>query len=525
MEYFGNLFKNLSGFVSRMTPSQVMMLFGVLAGTIVGAILVVGWVNDVNYSRLYSNLEEAEAGEVANYLSENKIPYELSSNGTAIDVPSPDVYKTRISLASQGLPRTGSVGYSIFDKNSLGMTDFLQNLNFRRALEGELTRTITQIGEVKAARVHIVMPKDRLFREDKREATASVLLKLSNRVGLSKQQIRGITHLVAASVEGLKPNNIAVIDYDGNLLSSGREADVVAGLSSTQLQLRKNVETYLEDKAQSLLDGVLGPSASVVRITADLDFQQLERTSESYDPNSPSVRSEERTKSASATSDKNSESNESTEEGSDETTITNYELNKTLEHVINAVGGISRLSVAMMVDGTYDDVVNDAGETESVYQPRSQEELDRLSAIVRNSVGFDTQRNDQMEIVNIPFDRRDLDTDRQALDSMYMRDFYMDMARKVGLVLLALIGLLYLKKKSRKLFASLGRLMPPAAGPHPLAENVQSVVAPTSIEQGAKEAVGVEAEQRKPRLVDQMQKTAEERPEEIARVIKTMMVE
>ncbi|MCP4683877.1 MAG: flagellar M-ring protein FliF [bacterium] len=523
MESFKDFFKSAGQFVGRMSASQVMMLFGVVAGSIVGVILLVGWVGDVTYSRLYSDLEEAEAGEVINYLNDNKIPFKLSANGTTIEVPSNEVYSARISLASNGLPRSGSIGYSLFDQNNLGMTDFLQNLNFRRALEGELTRTITQLNEVSSARVHIVMPKDRLFKEDKQEASASVLLKLAGNNGVSKRQIAGISHLVAASVEGLKPGNIAIIDYDGNLLSSGRENDMVAGLSSSQLDVRKNVEEYLQEKSQSMLDGVLGTGRSLVRVTAELDFQQLERTSETFDPNAPSIRSEERVKSTNSNSDKGDEATESSEEGSTETTITNYELNKTLEHVINAVGGIERLSLAVMVDGTYQDVENDAGDIESVYQPRPQQELDRIAAIVKSAVGFDPQRNDQMEIVNTPFDRRDLDTDREMLDAMYLREFYLDLAKKVGLVLLALIGLLYFKKKSKKLFSALGTLMP---APRP-------VSAPTEMEQRAGQPMGeqeddfapIEPEKRKPRLVDAMQKTAQDRPDEIAKVIKTMMIE
>jgi flagellar M-ring protein FliF len=520
MEQLKQAFKNISQVVGRMTPSQVMMLFGVTAGVIVGIILAIGWFSSATYARLYSNLDEAESGDVINALNEQKIPFKLTDNGRSIEIPSDKVYETRISLAADGLPRSGTIGYSIFDKNNLGMTDFLQNLNFRRALEGELTRTIMQMNEVKAARVHIVMPKDRLFKEDRKEATASVLLKLAGNGGLSKRQIAGITNLVASSVEGLKPNNIAIIDYDGNLLSSGREADAVAGLSSTQLDVRKNVEEYLESKAQSLLDGVLGPEKSIVRVTADLNFQQLERTSEMYDPNAPSIRSEERTKSANAANDKAAEAEQSTEEGSQETTITNYELNKTVEHIINAVGGIERLSLAVMVDGTYEAADGAGGEGgEMVYRPRPQEELDRLAAIVQNAVGFNTQRNDQIEIVNLAFDKRDIQTDRDALDSMYMREFYFDIAKKVGLVLLVLLVLFYFKRKLGRLMKSLGSLVPPArpvAAPLPMMEQ-QAEELP--------EMSPIEPEKRKPRLIDHMQKTAQDRPDEIAKVIKTLMIE
>lgn len=521
MEFLKNYFKNVGQFVGRMTPSQVMMLFGVIAGTIVGSIFLVGWVTSISYSPLYSNLEEAEAGEAVQWLSDNKIPYQLTGGGNTIEVPSDQVHATRLAMASAGLPRSGTVGYSIFDQNNLGMTDFLQNLNFRRALEGELTRTITQLHEVQAARVHIVMPKERLFRDDQKEASASVVLKLAGGYGLSKQQVSGIAHLVAASVEGLKPQSIAILDYDGNLLSSGEESDPIAGLSGTQMEVRKNVERYLEDKAQTLLANVLGDDRSVVRVTAELDFNQIEKTSETYDPNSPSVRSEERTKNTNTSSDKSAETTESSEEGNSETTITNYELNKTIEHIVNGVGGIKRLSVAVMVDGTYKDVPKNDGSVESIYQPRSQEDLDRLNAIVRNAVGFDSERSDQIEIVNMPFDRMDMESERTALDSMYLREFYVDIAKKVGLVLLILLAALYLKRKSGKLFGALGHLMPPAR------PQMEPMAQMATMAQGIEEEEvrAVVPEKRRPTLVDQMQKTAKDQPDEIAKVIRTIMSE
>jgi len=518
MDSIKDFFKGLMDFVGRMTPSQVMMFLGVIAGTVVGIVLVVGWLSSVTYSRLYSNLDESEAGEIVTYLNDNKIPYQLENGGRTIEVPSHDVYKTRISLATEGLPSNGTVGYSIFDKNNLGMTDFLQNLNFRRALEGELTRTIMQLNEVQAARVHIVIPKDRLFKQDKKEATASVVLKLKG-TGLTKQQINGITHLVASSVEGLKPSNISIIDYDGNLLSSNNESDPLASLSSSQLDVRKQVEQYLQGKAQSMLDDVLGTGESVIRVTADLDFQQIEKNSETYDPNSPSIRSEERVKSANSTSDKSEKANESKENGNNESVITNYELNKTVEHIVNAVGSIKRLSIALMVDGIYTKQKNADGKTEMIYQPRSQEELDRLSSIVKSAVGFNQQRNDQIEIVNIAFDKKDLENDRKSLDKIYMRDFYMDIAKKVGYFLLIALLLLWFKKKSKKLFAALSRIAPPPRQPVVTAPVVEDT------ESSPEEVEPIVMKKRKPRLVDQMQQTAQKEPEEIAKVIKTMMVE
>lgn len=523
MDYAKRFFANIGDFTSRMTPSQVMLLLGVVVGSIVGIIMLTDWLGSVTYARLYANIDQQDAGEIVAFLEDNKIPYQLGTNGTTIEVPSDQVYKVRISLASEGLPRGGSMGYSIFDQNNLGMTDFLQNLNFRRALEGELTRTITQMREVQAARVHIVMPKERLFKRDQKEPTASVVLKLGGAGTLSKRQLQGISHLVASSVEGLKPANITVVDYNGNLLSSGQEDDALAGLSSSQLEVRQQVETYLEDKAQTMLDEVLGSGTAIVRVTADLDFQQIERTAETFDPNTPSIRSEERTKQSASSSDKSEEASEASTEDAVETTITNYELNKTVEHIVNAVGNVGRLSIAVLVDGTYDAVTTEAGEAESAYQPRSQEELDRLAAIVRNAVGFDQTRNDQIEMVNIAFDRQNMESDREALDSMYMREFYLDIAKRVGVVLAIVLGLLYMRKKASKLFSALGKLMP-APPPPPPPQPEPELVQPIQREEEPP-VPEIEPEKRAPRLVDQMQKTAQKSPEEIAKVIKTLMID
>lgn len=520
MDYFKQLFKNISEFIRSMSPSQAIVLIGVVAGIIVGAIVVTNWVSSINYSTLYSNLDPSEAGEVVSHLTDEKISYKLSDGGRTVSVPSGDVYKVRISLASQGLPRSGNIGYSVFDKSNLGMTEFLQNLNFRRALEGELMRTIMQLSDVQAARVHIVMPKDRLFKKEQKDATASVVLKLKKPSGLSKSQLAGISHLVASSVEGLKPENISIIDYDGNLLSSKMESDVLAGLSASQLEVRKNVEQYLEKKAQTMLDGVVGSGKSIVRVTAELDFQQVERTTEQYDPNSPVIRSEEKTEESKASSDKQEELAESSDERQVETSITNYEINKTVEHFINSVGGVKRLSVAVLLDGLYKEVENEEGVMEVVYESRPQEDVDRIAALVKNAVGFDSQRNDQIEVTNLAFDQTSVEIEQDKLDKIYNQEFYYDIARKIGTVLVAVLAFLYLRRKAKKFFASVRKILPAtstAAGVRQPAYAGQ--------EEEEVELPKVEFEKRKPKLIDQMQGAAKDRPDEIAKVIKTMMIE
>nr|MBN2276248.1 flagellar M-ring protein FliF [candidate division Zixibacteria bacterium] len=520
MEYFKQLFRNISEFIRAMSPSQAIMLIGITAGIVVGAIAMTGWIGSVNYATLYTNLDPSEAGEITNYLNEQNIPFELSDGGRTIAVPSGDVYRLRISLASEGMPRSGNIGYSIFDQSNLGMTEFLQNLNFRRALEGELMRTIMQLSDVQAARVHIVMPKDRLFAKDKKEATASVVLKLRNPAGLSKSQLAGISHLVASSVEGLKPENISIIDYDGNLLSSKMEMDAIAGLTASQLDVRQNVEKYLEEKAQSLLDGVIGRGKSIVRVTAKLNFQQVERTSELYDPNSAVIRSEERTDETKTAKDKQEELAEKNDESKIESSITNYEINKTVEHIVGEIGDISKLSIAVMLDGVYRDVENAEGVTERVYEPRSQEDIDRITAIVKNAVGFDSERNDQIEVTNLSFDNTSMNYEQDKLDQMYMQELYLDIGKKVGLVVLAILALLYFRKKAKKLFAALGQFLPPAR-PQKAAYSGSTPI----VEEEEVEIPKIQPEKRRKKLVDQMQETAKGQPEEIAKVIKTMMLE
>jgi flagellar M-ring protein FliF len=518
MESFKEYYKRITERIRALSPSQMVLLIAVGAGFLVGLIVVAVWVSDVKYSVLYSDLDHAEAGDIVNYLVEENIDYKLESGGSTILVPSGDVYKLRISLASQGLPSSGHVGYSLFDQSNLGMTEFLQNLNFRRALEGELMNTIMQLSNVQAARVHIVMPKDRLFKEDKKEATASVVLKLKGPGGLSKSQMAGITHLVASSVEGLKTENISIIDYNGNLLSSKQEQDVLAGLTASQLEVRKNVENYLEDKAQSMLDGVIGRDKSIVRVSAEVNFKQVERTSELFDPNSSVIRSEEKIQEASSVSDKQDEFAESNDEKNTESTITNYEINKTVEHIINSVGNIDRLTVAVMLDGIYNEVENDEGVVETVYSPRSQEEIDRITAIVKSAVGYDSQRNDVIEVVNLSFDRTTVDVEQDKLDQMIQRQFYYDLGKKIILILLLVAVGFYMRKKLKSLF---GRVFPPIKSVRQ--ESAMDVEGSTEDIEVEEPPVPVIKRARKPKLIDHMQKEAANRPEEIARVIKTMI--
>ncbi|MEE9441146.1 MAG: flagellar basal-body MS-ring/collar protein FliF [candidate division Zixibacteria bacterium] len=524
MEYLKQVIGHLADIVKQMTLGQVVMLVAVVVGFIFGIVTVAGWVGSVTYQPLYTNLEAAEAAEITRYLADNGVSYKITAGGTAIEVPETDLHEARLSLASQGLPNSGNVGYSIFDETNLGMTEFLQQLNFRRALEGELAKTISSLREVQTARIHIVIPEEKLFSDQQREATASVVLKLRHSGGLSKKQVNGITHLVAASVEGLKANNITIIDYDGNMISSGSGDNEVAAMTSNQLEMTRSVENDLERKAQTMLDGVLGPGKAIVRITAELNFQQYARTSENYDPNMAAVRSEQKTENTGKATQKAAEDAENSEENNSEVTVTNYEVSKTIESVSNAVGNISRLSIAVLLDGSYQMIEDADGVEELVYEPRPQEEIDRLSAIVKNAVGFTSERNDQIEIVNIAFDKTYMTEQQKSLDEQYTREFYYDIGKKVFIVLAALLALLYLRKKIKKLFESIGKIIPSA--PVRFGESKSGVVSDSAkTEEELMEIEEIEIKKRQPKLIDRMQKVAKDKPDEIAKVIKTLMVD
>jgi len=512
MENWQNLFKGLANVLKRFSLTQVLLMTAIVLISLIGLLFLVGVFKTVSYGVLYSDLQPEEAGEISAKLNEMGIDYKLADEGRTVKIPSHKVYQTRISLASLGLPSGGSAGYSIFDKTNLGMTDFVQKVNYRRALEGELSRTISNLEEVRAARVHIVIPEKRLFEEDQKEATASVVLKLSGAGALNKRQLFGITHLVASSVEGLRAENITVVDNWGNLLTSPQGGDPLAALSATQLEMKKAVESYLEGKAQSLLSSALGNSRAMVRIDAELDFDRVQKTMETYDPDNIAIRSEERLETSAADSSSSVGVDTSVAGGNEvtERIITNYEVSKTIETVASATGNVKKLSIAVLIDGRYEEVQNPTGDFEKQYIPRDDAEMEKLSAIVKRAVGFDSTRNDEFDIVNIAFDTSQIEQEQMNLDKVVQKNFYFDIGKKVLTVLGLLLAFFYIKAKIKKAFKAIARMAPP-----PQPSKVTNIP--------PEEDVAVEPQ--KPKLVDKMKAVADEQPEELTKVIKTMMTE
>lgn len=378
---------------------------------------MVYWTGMPEYRVLFSNLNSDDAGNIVTRLQEKKVPYKMSAAGDSILVPSEKISEMRLELASFGLPQGGGVGFEIFDNKSLGATEFVQQLNYQRALQGELSRTINGLDEIQQSRVHLVIPKKSLFIEDQKKPTASVIVKLKSGRTLRPPQIDGIVHLVASSVEGMNPSDVMVVDNSGKVLSTIQDESKLARMSNSQVEYQRNVEKDLTGRVQSMLEKVVGEGRAVVRVSADLDFRITEKTEEKYDPEEPVVRSTQRQsqKSSSTAATAGGQSTVAPVGGKEAGTtaakqgagserldeVVNYEINKVVSKTVMPTGEVKKLSVAVLIDGPY--VKNDKGVEE--FQPRSKKELTDLEELVKKAAGFDAKRGDQVVITNIPFNK------------------------------------------------------------------------------------------------------------------------
>ena len=373
-----------------------------------------------NYDVLYSGLSMEDAADVVARLKEQRVPYQLSNAGTAIMVPSDKVHETRLVLAGEGLPRGGGVGFEIFDKVSLGTTDFVQRLNYQRALQGELARTIRQFQQIQEARVHIATPKKSVFIEDEQEPSASVSVKLRGREKLSKHQIQAIVNLVASAVPGLASENITVVDTAGRLLFR-KQADQEGLLSASQLEYQMKIEETLRKKVETMLEEIVGVGKALARVTAEVDFNRINVTEENFDPEGQVIRSEqllteedlrggEKPQGIPGVKGKLATYTEAEEEGglageshTRNNVTRNYEISRKTRSIQEATGTIQRLSVAVMVDGSYDKVVDKDGNTSLQYNARTSEEIKQFEKIAKNAIGFSEERGDQVEVAGMPF--------------------------------------------------------------------------------------------------------------------------
>lgn len=397
-----NAQKIMQGFLN-LTPSRKLTLIGVVVLTAACLGAMVYFSNQVDYSVLFSNLNSDDAAAMTSKLKEKKVPYQLSADGRAISVPADKVSELRLEMAASGLPHGGGVGFEIFDNKVLGATEFEQQISYRRALQGELARTINGLDEISSSRVHIALPKDSIFVDQQRKATASVTVKLKSGRSLKPQQVDGIVHLVASSIEGLNPTEVMVVDSKGNVLSKMPPDPRMPGLSGSQAEYQGNIERDMAGRIQVMLENVVGKGKASIQVSADLDFRVMEKTEEIYDSENPAVRSTQKEvdKSSSKAGDPKVSATGAEKEKSEETI--NYEINKTVSKTIMPVGDVKKLSIAVLVDGTY---IKDAKGAET-YQDRSKKELEMIEEIVRKSAGFNAQRGDQVVVTSMQFQKVD----------------------------------------------------------------------------------------------------------------------
>ncbi|MDZ7294917.1 MAG: flagellar basal-body MS-ring/collar protein FliF [candidate division KSB1 bacterium] len=444
---------------AQYTPVQKVVFVVTLAAIVGGFFFLLRWATQPEFVTLYSDMDLKDGEKVVELLRSSRVPYRLEEGGRAILVPANRVYELRMKLAAEDLPRSGKIGYEVFDKKDIGVSEFVQSVNYQRALEGELGRTIQALSEVEFARVHLVFPKDRLFKEDQQKPTASVLLRLRPGARLREEQVAGIANLVANSVEGLDERDVTIVDTEGRILSDNTERDSVVGLSASQLELQKKVEAYLQSKAQTMLDGVLGPGNAIVRVAAELNFKKADKVAESYDPDLAAVLSQENLEETSGdTSGKPLVSSRRT--------VTNYQVSKTVEHVVESVGNIERLSVAVLVNGAYRTSQGPDGGTVREYVPRSEEELSRLEAMVKGAVGFSEERGDQFEITNLQFDTSLLTEGEEWLKTVQRKErmaFYVSLGQKILVGVLLLLLLALLRSRLRRFRGSLTAAEQPSA--------------------------------------------------------------
>jgi flagellar M-ring protein FliF len=450
----GNLRQQATNFWNHQSNSQRIILITLVLAAAIIIPVIVSWANTPTYAVAFSGLSEADAGQITQKLDEGNIPYKLQGTGTIL-VPTSQVYETRLMLARDGLPSNGStVGFELFSGNTLGMTEFTQKVNYQRALEGELERTISKLDAVEAARVHIVIPEKTLLKDDQQSPTASVTIKVRSGTSLDASQVRAISHLVASSIEGMKPEAVVIVDTNGNMMASG--STDTNGVSDGEADNHRAAEVAaakdVERKVQAMLDSVLGQNNSVVKASVEMDWSQRETKSQSYSPTQVAVRSSQKVNEAYTTNGSlpagipgassnlptpvpttaASSSSPTLYQRSEETL--NYEVSQTESKEVGAPGTIKRISLSVMVDGTKDDA-----------------QMTTIKNAVAAAAGIDTARGDAISVGTFAFDRTYTTTQAADIQKSEQMDLYVKIGEAVLAALIILVLLWYIIRLFRNL--------------------------------------------------------------------------
>ncbi len=428
---------------NRQTPVQRVVLIALVVSALILIPLLVNWATTPSYSVAYSGLSESDASQIVGKLDELQIPYQLQGSGTIL-VPQDQVYTVRLRMAREGLPQVGSVGFEIFTtNNTLGLTEFTQQVYYQQALEGELERTIGGLNAVKAVRVHIVTPEQSLTAQDQAPTTASITIEERPGTRLDVTQVSAITHLVASSVEGLKPENVVVVDVRGNMLASGEATGQAAASaqSDSQRAAESSASSEISRNVQDLLDTALGPNRSVVQTAVTMDWTQREVQTQAFDPASVVRSSQFVTENYTTTNgtisgipgaatnlppttSSSGSGNETLNYTRTEKTL-NYEITQSNTKEVLAPGKIERISLSVLVDGITDTV-----------------QLASLQSAIAAAAGIDTRRGDVLSVQTLDFDRTYYETQASDMDTSQRYDLYWRIG-EVALAILVLVGLLW----------------------------------------------------------------------------------
>lgn len=457
--------------LKQLGPTRLAIMGSVLVGLMIFFVFVSLRVSSAEMKLLYSDLSSLDSSAVAAKLESLQIPYEISPDGTRVTVPDTEVGRARMLLAEAGLPNGGSLGYELFDKQSgFGTTNAVQNINTLRALEGELARTIGALGPVRSARVHLVLPQRELFARENRPASASVALQLRSGKRLESEQISAIQSLVASAVPDLKMEAVSIIDQNGTLLARGGEtSESQASMKAEELRLKQ--EQRLIQNIEDLVGRTVGYGKVRASVTAELNFDRSTIAEELYNPEQQVARSTQTVEEA-AQEQEASENNVSVENnlpgvgadalGGDAPSsnskrteeTTNFEISKTIRNTVREGGEIKRLSVAVLVDGTY----KTAEDGTKTYQPRPEEEIGKIEDLVKSAIGFDADRGDTIEIVNMQF--AEIETSEELPDHTFFgfdKNKLLDVAEVLTVaIMIILVILLVLQPMVGRLLSSEG---------------------------------------------------------------------
>ena len=407
----------------EMSMVRKVLLGGLVLVVVAGFITMFVWANKMPYKAAYSGLSQEDAAAVVEMLKSTKKPYRLAGDGTTILVPDAMVYDVRLTMAKEGIPKGAGVGYEIFDKSEFGTTEFVQKINKKRALQGELARTIAAFEAVKDAKVMIVLPKESVFVEEAKQPSASILLELI--ADLKKDEVAAIAHLVASSVQDLTPQLVTIVDTAGRILFEGKSEEEQAridaeSLADAQYQYKVRFEENMTRRIQTMLERIVGANKAIVRATSEMDFSKNNMNEEIYDPferGGEFIRSrknraekvvqlDEQVGTPSSVNpitdeDQAGEKNRERVNKSDDTV--NYEISRRVRETQKPMAELTRLSVAAVIDGKYELQTNDKGNTKRVYMPRSAEEMRQFQSIVSRAMGYNEERNDQVSMECFPF--------------------------------------------------------------------------------------------------------------------------